>query len=216
MAASVSACAAGSSPICSAMRASRRCARAALPGRADLIEESRSAGAEAAGFKVAAFVEEKEALIKVEEPGPDEIFFSGEHGASFCEAFECVDGFSLLAIGDGFVSECFRGFVAHAEFFETKETLVGHFAGFFAEIQLEINFRKIEMAEGKMIGVAGYFAGAACGEEHFDRAAVFATEIVEIGDVVIGLIAKERHVVADAEFAGSADSNRETWENHSG
>ena len=140
-------------------------------------------------------------MIEIEEPGPDEIFFGGKHGASFCEAFECVDGFSLLAVGDGFVGESFCGFVAHAEFFETKETLVGHFAGFFAEVELEIDFREVQMAEGKMIGVAGDFAGAARGEEHFDRATVFAAEIVEIGDVVVGLIAKEGHVVADAEFA---------------
>ena len=98
-------------------------------GKRRLIEEFGRAGAEPAGFEVAAFVEEKEALIEVEEPGPDEIFFGGEHGASFCEAFECVDGFSLLAVGDGFVGQSFRGFVAHAEFFESEGNLRGPFRG---------------------------------------------------------------------------------------
>ncbi len=181
-----------------------------------MVEEVGGARAEAAGFKVAAFVEKKEALIEVEKPGPDEIFFGGEHGARFCEAFEGVDGFSLLAVGDGFVGESFCGFVAHAEFFKAKEAFVGHFAGFFAEIQLEIDFREIEMAESEMIGVACYFAGAARGEEHFDGATVFAAEIVEVGDVVVGLVAKERHVVADAEFAGISGSNRGIGRNRSG
>ena len=72
------------------------------------------------------------------------------------------------------------------------------------------------MAESEMIGVAGDFAGAAGGEEHFDSAAVFAAEIVEVGDVVVGLIAQQRHAVAVAEFARSSDNNRATWENHSG
>src|SRR5277367_2932796 len=55
-----------------------------------------------------------------------------------------------------------------------------------------------------MIGVVGYFAGATRSEEHFYRATVFAAEIVEIRDVVVGLIAKKGHVVANAEFTGSA------------
>jgi hypothetical protein len=70
-----------------------------------LIEKLSGTGTETARFKVAAFVEEKKALIEVEEPGPDEIFFGGEHRSSFCEAFEGVDRFSLLTIGDGFVGE---------------------------------------------------------------------------------------------------------------
>ena len=133
-------------------------------GKRRLVEEFGGASAQAAGFKVAALVEEKEALIEVEEPGPDEIIFGGEHGASFCEAFESVDGFSLLAVGDGFVGESLCGFVGHAEFFKAKIAFVGHFAGFFAEVELEIDFREIEMAESEVIGIACDFAGAACGE----------------------------------------------------
>lgn len=58
------------------------------------------------------------------------------------------------------------------------------------------------MAESEMVGVASGFASAARGEEHFDGAAVFTAEIVKIRDVVVGLIAEKRHVVARAEFAG--------------
>src|ERR1700675_649914 len=103
-------------------------------GKRRLVKEFCGAGAESAGFEIAAFVEEKEGLIEVEEPGPDEIFLGSEHGASFCKAFEGVDGFSLLAIGDGFVGKGFCGFVAHAKLFKTEEAFVGHFAGFLAEV----------------------------------------------------------------------------------
>src|SRR5580704_1037344 len=103
-------------------------------GKRRLVKEFCGAGTEAAGFEVATLVEEQETLIEVEEPGPDEIFLSGKHGASLCEAFESVDGLSLLTIGDGFVGERLCSFVAHAKFFKTKETFVGHFAGFFAEV----------------------------------------------------------------------------------
>src|SRR5579862_664988 len=111
-----------------------------------LIEELGSASAKAASFKVAAFVEEEEALIEIQEPGPDEIFFGGEHGASFGEALEGLNGFALLSVGDGFVGQSFGRFVTHSEFFETQETALSHFAGFFAEVELEINFGEIEMA----------------------------------------------------------------------
>src|SRR6202795_2351263 len=170
-------------------------------GKRRLVKEFCGAGAETACFEVAAFVEEKEALIEVEKPGPDEIFFGGEHGPGVCEALEGEGGFSLLAVGDGFVGEGFCGFVANAELFKTKETFVGHFAGFFAEVQLEIDLRKIQVAECEMIGVAGYFAGAARGKKHFDGAAVFASKIVQVGDVVIGLIAQQWHPEALARFA---------------
>src|SRR5580658_2874652 len=126
-------------------------------GKRRLVKEFCGAGAEAAGFEVATLVKEQQTLIEVEEPGPDEIFLRGKHGASLCEAFKGVDGLSLLAIGDGFVGERFCGFVGHAKFFKPKETFVGHFAGFFAEVQFEIDLGKIEMAESEMIGVAGYF-----------------------------------------------------------
>src|SRR4029077_14632827 len=38
--------------------------------------------------------------------------------------------------------------------------------------------------------LATRFAGAPRGEKHFNGAAIFATEIIEIGNVVLGLIAK--------------------------
>src|SRR5580700_1499189 len=174
-------------------------------GQGSFVEEGGGPGAEAAGLEVAAFVEEKEALIEIEKPGPDEIFLGGEHGARFCEPFKGVDSLALLPVGNGFVGESFCSFIAHAELLETKKTLVSHFAGFFAEVELEIDFGKIEVAESEVIGVAGDLAGAARGEKHFNGAAVFAAKIVEVGDVVVGLIAQERHVVADAEFARFLD-----------
>src|SRR5258707_1947519 len=47
-----------------------------------------------------------------------------------------------------------------------------------------------------MISIAGYLAGAASSKKHFDGAAVFAAEVVQVGDVVIGLIAQQRHSIA--------------------
>ena len=129
-----------------------------------LIEKRGSAGAETAGFEVAAFVEEKKALVEIEEPGPDEILLGGEHGAGFCEPLEGLDRFSLLAVSDGFVRERLRGLVTHFELFKAEKTFVGHFAGFFAKVQLEIDLREIHVTQSEMIGITRNFTGSARGK----------------------------------------------------
>src|SRR5713101_2674335 len=78
---------------------------------------------------------------------------------------------------------------------------MGHFPRFFAQVQLEVNLRKVEMAESKMISVTSYLAGAPRGKKQFDCSAVFAAEVVQIGDVVVRLIAQQRHPVPLARFA---------------
>src|SRR6266481_5798893 len=85
-----------------------------------LIKERRGCGAEPPGFKVPALMEEQQALVEVDQPGPDEIFFLTEHRAGFCEAFQRLNSFALLCVGRGFVCEGFCRFVAHAKLFEAK------------------------------------------------------------------------------------------------
>src|SRR6202021_1077694 len=108
-----------------------------LAGKGRLIEKFGGTSAKASSFKIASLVEQKQALIEIEKPGPDEIFFLGEQGGGFCEEFKSVDGFSLLAVGDCPVRNGFSGFVAHTEFFEAKKALGGIFAVFFAGVALE-------------------------------------------------------------------------------
>src|SRR5439155_24592448 len=60
------------------------------------------------------------------------------------------------------------------------------------------------MPRSAMVGVTAEFTGAASREEPFDGAAVFTAEIVEISDVVVGLVAKAGHVVLHTQGAGLA------------
>src|SRR6267143_3240622 len=57
------------------------------------------------------------------------------------------------------------------------------------------------MTKSEMIRVARGFATAPRGKEHFDGAAVFAAKVIQISDVVVGLVAQERHAVPLAQFA---------------
>src|SRR6266702_360280 len=92
-----------------------------LTAQHGLIEKDCGARAEPTRFEVASFVKEKECLVQIKEPRPDEILFAGEHFASLREPFEGLHSFSLLAVGDGFVCECLRGLVTQAEFFEAQK-----------------------------------------------------------------------------------------------
>ena len=74
------------------------------------------------------------------------------------------------------------------------------FLGFAAEIQFEIDFRKVQIAEREHVRIAIPFAFHAGGAQHFDRATVFAAEIVKVGDVVVALGHEQRHAVADAHL----------------
>src|ERR1700726_2991684 len=56
------------------------------------------------------------------------------------------------------------------------------------------------MAQREAVHVATRFAGAPRGEKHFNGSAVFAAEIIEIRNVVVGLVAKARQVMTHAKI----------------
>ncbi len=111
-----------------------------------MIEKSGGRNTEPPSFKVTSLMEEHQALVQVYEPGPNEIFFPTEHFSRFCEALQGLDRLPLLAISSRFVRECFRGLIAHPELFESEESFMRHFPGFFAKVQLEIDVGKVQMA----------------------------------------------------------------------
>src|ERR1700687_2161020 len=56
------------------------------------------------------------------------------------------------------------------------------------------------MAQRVMVRVTTFLAGRARSLQHLNAAAVFTTEIVKVGDVVVSLITKKRHLVLYAQF----------------
>src|SRR5207302_4956759 len=67
------------------------------------------------------------------------------------------------------------------------------------------------MAKSQVVGVASGLTGPSSRVEGFDRAAVFATQVIEVGDVVVSLGDKERHVVLLAKRAGPLVSGQSPW-----
>jgi len=64
---------------------------------------------------------------------------------------------------------------------------MGDFPGFFTQIEFQVDVGEIQMAQRKMISIAGGFAGAPSSIEGLDGTAVLTAEVVEISDVVIRL-----------------------------
>ena len=85
-------------------------------------------------------------------------------------------------------------------FTEELVTLAGDVVNFRAEIQLDVNVGKIEIAERDEIFVADFFAGEARAFEAFDRTAIVSAQIVEIGDVVVGREMDQRDVVVEQQI----------------
>ena len=70
-----------------------------------------------------------------------------------------------------------------------------------AQIQFQINFRDVQIAQRQHVRVPVFLALLPRGPQHLDRPAVFAAQIVKVGDVVIALGHQQRHAVLDAHFA---------------
>src|SRR5215469_16201958 len=115
-----------------------------LARKRGLIEELRGRIAQTSGLEVTALLKKQQALVKINQPGPDEIVFTHKDLARFRKSLKRLQGFPLLAVRCSFVGQCCCGFVAHPELFESKEAFVSHFSRFFAEIQLEVNIRQIQ------------------------------------------------------------------------
>ena len=167
------------------------------------IKKGSRTGTEAARLKMAPFVEQEKGLVKIEKPGPDEIFFLREHFARLCKQFKGLHSLPLLAISDGFVREGLRGLVTHVQFLKAAKSFVRHFARLLAQVQLEVDVGEVEVAKSEMIRIADGLAGAASRIERLDCAAVFPAQVVQVGNVVVGLRDQQGHAVLFADRAGS-------------
>ena len=74
--------------------------------------------------------------------------------------------------------------------------------GVGAEVQFEIEFRQIKVAQGQVIGVVYLFCRQARGAQHFDGLAVLAALEMEISNVVVSLGNQQRHSVLCTKPAG--------------
>ena len=86
---------------------------------------------------------------------------AGAEFFGFAEGFEGLCGFAFLTESDRLIHERFRGFVTDFEFTEKLVAVVSDVVNFGAEIELDIDVGKVEVAESDEIFVADFVAGDA-------------------------------------------------------
>ena len=140
-------------------------------------------------------------MVEINQPGPDKVFFAYELCPRLGEELEGPEPFPGLTEGHGFVRHALRSLVSHPQFLKEHIAFMGCFPGFLAQVQFQVDFREVKMAESEVILVARFSAAAPRRVEHFNRPAVFPAKIVEVSNVVIGLSAQKGELVFIAERA---------------
>ena len=116
---------------------------------------------------------------------------------------ECLKAQSrllLLAQRHGFEGQRLRLLVSHAETLKFGIRFACKVPRLGAQIQVEIKFGEIKIAERVMVAVADLVARHARRAEHVNRAAVFAAEEIQVCDVVVGLRNQAWHAVFLADL----------------
>src|SRR5690349_7654390 len=110
-------------------------------------EEFQGRQGQPAGLKEASLVEQEQSLVNVDEGRPDLILFMHEHGPRFGKKLQSVEGLALLTGGNRQIGFGFRRLVGSAQFLETSERLLSHLFRVCAEVQLQVDFREIQVAK---------------------------------------------------------------------
>ena len=107
-----------------------------------------------------------------------------------------------MAGGDGEIRERLGSLVAHAERFEPVEGLLGKPGALFAQVELQVHFRLIEVTQSHVVAVVQFFTSCVRSLIQANRPRVLPAQVVQIGNVVVSFGYKQRHAVPPAVGAG--------------
>jgi hypothetical protein len=100
-----------------------------------------------ARFIVAAGGKQDDRLVQIDQPLPHFVFFLDEEPLRFAERFERLRRFAFLTECDRLVHQGFRGFVSDLQLTKELIAVTRDVVNFGAEIQLDIDVRKVEVAQ---------------------------------------------------------------------
>ena len=138
--------------------------------------------------------EKYQRLVQVNQRGPDLVLIANEHFFCLRKQLDGLEGLSLTAGCDGGEAQRFRGLVAKAKIVETCIGRASQFAGLGAQIQLQVDFREVKIAQRQLIRVVRFFCADGCVAEHLNRTPILSAQEMQIGDVVVGIRHQNRHV----------------------
>ena len=151
------------------------------------VEEPERVLAELARLEVAALLMEDEGPVDVDERGPELVALAHEHRPRALEEAQRPRGFALAAHAHGEVGQRLGRLVRHLEALEPGQGLLGQGHALLEEVQLEVQLRLVEVAQRAMVGIAEGLRARPRGLVELEGHRVFAAEVVQVGDVVVGL-----------------------------
>ena len=107
----------------------------------------------------------------------------------------------MLSHRDGFESQTLGRLISHFQTLELSEPELSKFRSLVTQVQFQIDFREVEIAQRVVITIGNLIAAQTRRAKHIDRPAVFAAQKIEIGDVVICLSNQEGHAMLFAILA---------------
>src|ERR1044071_4406533 len=110
-------------------------------------KETESGLTQAPGSRIAAFPIEEERLVEVDEGRPNKVSLANEEFAGVAEKFQRMKSLATMAGGDGEIRESLASLVAHAELLEPVKGLLGKPGALFAQVELQVHFRPVEVAQ---------------------------------------------------------------------
>ena len=141
---------------------------------------------------------EHQRFIQIDQREPRHVAFAAEQLPRASEQAACARRIAASARRDGEVGHRLRLFVHHPQCAELRARAFGEFGGFIAQVQFEIHLGAIQVAERAVIGVAHALAVLPSRAVQLQRPGIFTAQVVQVGDVVVGLRHEERHLVTVA------------------
>src|SRR5262249_58859357 len=162
-------------------------AKHGFAGQRRVAQAIRCGYAILSGFSEKSLVETCQGLKKVYAGRPDLIPFLDEHRPGLVEELYGLESLALLAQGNAGLAQSLCRFIAHAEFFEPMEGVLRKLCCIPVKIQFQINLSQVELAQCCMIGVARSLRLFAGRSQSINRPPVLPSQVVQVGDVVLGL-----------------------------
>src|SRR5439155_7353359 len=111
------------------------------------IKELKRRCAKTASLEQAAFFAEQQGRIQINQRRPDGIFLAHKDLARLRKQFQRAEGLALLAEGSGQVGQALGVLITHAQRLKKGGALAGSFFRFLAQVEVQIDLRKIHVAE---------------------------------------------------------------------
>src|SRR5580704_15421733 len=172
-----------------------------LVSQVECAEGFQRFGGKAPRLEETSLVVEDQSTVQVDQGRPCLVFFPDEDLPGFRKKLEALEPVPLLAGGDGGEGQTFGALISHVQFLEALIALSRKFGGVCTEVQFEIEFRQVEVAQRKVVRVTYFRTRLPCGAQHFDGFAVFTPLVVQVGNVVVRLRYEQWHPVLLAELA---------------